>query len=493
MARTSLAEAGDAEAEAAALRRTKLGLPLKAIYGVGAFADACYQAALNTFLFFYLTQVCGLGNSLAGATVSLGLVIDAAADPLVGSLSDNARTPIGRRHPFMIGGILAMAVGLGMLFSLPRGMAGLPLAAAALAVLAFLRIAHSTFFLPYVGLGAELSDNYAERTDIVASRFFFSVFGGVAVIWLGRGVFMTGGEGLMNRAAYAPFGWASAGLALAAGLACAFGTLPALRRLHTVAAARHGVARQFVADVVEAFHNRTFVVVFASLLAMFVSFGVIATLTLDVNGFFYHLPSDVLTLVLYATPLGTFAGVPISLFLLRGVEKRAVVIGGLFFYAATLALPPLLKIAGWLPLGVALSAIVFVANLLLAAIAACVGIAFQSAMADAADEHEHLYGTRREAVYYAGLNFSVKAAAAGGALLGGLTLDLIGFPTGVAAKSGFATAIPTRTLTELGLFFGPGAAALMALSGGIFLAFGLTRDRHAAIQQALAQRRAGVA
>lgn len=473
------------------MRATKTGLPMKAVYGLGAFSDAAYQAALNNFLFFYLTQVCGLANSLAGLTVSLGLVIDAVADPLVGSLSDNSRSPIGRRHPFMLGGIFPMALCLGIVFSLPRSLSGWSLAGATLAVLAVLRIAHSIFYLPYLGLGTELSDDYAERTQIVAFRFFFTVLGSFAALWLGRGVFLTGAEGLMNRAAYIPFGWACGAMALIAGLVCIIGTLPALGRLHLVPRAERGIVRQFLLDVAEAFRNRTFVIVFASLLAMFMSFGVISTLSLDVYGFFYRLPSGALTLVLYATPVGTLIGVPVSLVIIRILEKRTVVIGGLFLYALVLAVPPLLKIAGLLPDGTPLAAVVIGASLVLAAIAACVGIALQSAMADASDEHEHLFGTRREAVYYAGLNFSYKTALAGGALIGGLMLDLIGFPTGLAVHGGLKTRIASKTLTELGLVFGPGVAALLALSGVIFVAFRLTRGRHAAILSALTIRRSG--
>ena len=52
-------------ARAAALRRTPVGLIMTAIYGTGTLADSTTNTALNLFLFFYLTAVCGLPNSLA--------------------------------------------------------------------------------------------------------------------------------------------------------------------------------------------------------------------------------------------------------------------------------------------------------------------------------------------------------------------------------------------------------------------------------------------
>ena len=67
-------------------------------------------------------------------------------------------------------------------------------------------------------------------------------------------------------------------------------------------------------------------------------------------------------------------------------------------------------------------------------------------MADAADEHEFLFGTRREGLYYAGLNFSAKAASGLGALVAGLALDLIAFPTNLAAHGGANALIQAANL-----------------------------------------------
>ncbi|HEV2364607.1 MAG TPA: MFS transporter [Caulobacteraceae bacterium] len=481
---------GGAQASAE-LRKAPLGAGMKAIYGVGAIADAIYLAALGTFLFFYLTLVCGLANSLAGAVISVGLVVDAIADPLVGSLSDNARSRLGRRHPFMFAGLIPFTLGLGLIFSLPVGLSPGALALWALAVLILLRVSHSTWFLPYIGLGAELTDDFAERTDVVAARIFIAVPGTLACLFLARGVFMKGAAGQFDRAAYAPFGWACAALALTAGLACAIGTLPALPRLHAVGAPARKFGAQFVRDLAEMFANRTFIVVFASLLSMFAGFGLVATLVLHVYNFFWRLPAWGVTAILFATPLGGLLGAPLYLALFRQAEKRTVVIVGLLSYAVILAALPPLKIFGLLPSGLPLDLLLLGATFALAIIAACVAIAFQSAMADAADEHEHLFGTRRESLYYAGLNFSVKVAAAGGAAVAGVGLDLIGFPTALASKGGMAAHIPPAAITRLGLLFGPGGAAIIALSGIIFFAFGLTRSKHEDILASLSERRRG--
>src|SRR5580658_9224276 len=111
-------------AAAADLRRRPLGLGLMTLYAGGAVTDAVVQAALASFLFFYLTAVCGLSNSLTGVSLFVALAVDSVVDPLVGSISDNSWTRWGRRHPFMLAGAAPLAVALGLLFSIPPGLSG---------------------------------------------------------------------------------------------------------------------------------------------------------------------------------------------------------------------------------------------------------------------------------------------------------------------------------------------------------------------------------
>src|SRR5215467_13722003 len=96
-------------------RRTRLTVLQKTTYGSGALADGMASAALG-FLFFYMTAVCGLSGTLAGASLVIALLVDSVADPMIGSLSDNTSTPFGRRHPWMLLAVLPLALSLGLLF-----------------------------------------------------------------------------------------------------------------------------------------------------------------------------------------------------------------------------------------------------------------------------------------------------------------------------------------------------------------------------------------
>ena len=97
---------------------TKLSLSIKAIYGTGQFADSVSSTALSTFLLFYLNAVCGLPGVLAGASLFVALFVDSFVDPLMGSISDNTTSAWGRRHGFMILGLLNILLLERALFSL---------------------------------------------------------------------------------------------------------------------------------------------------------------------------------------------------------------------------------------------------------------------------------------------------------------------------------------------------------------------------------------
>ena len=118
-------------------------------------------------------------------------------------------------------------------------------------------------------------------------------------------------------------------------------------------------------------------------------------------------------------------------------------------------------------------------------------VGFQSMMADAADEHEMLFGARREGVYFAGLSFSTKAASGLGGLISGAVLSLIHFPADLAAKGGDAAHIPLATVNSLGLAYGivPGVLTFACIIFTLF--YRIDRAAHARIQETLAARRTG--
>ena len=102
-------------------------------------------------------------------------------------------------------------------------------------------------------------------------------------------------------------------------------------------------------------------------------------------------------------------------------------------------------------------------------------------MADAADEHEFLYGVRREGLFFSALTFAVKAASGLGGFIAGISLDLIHFPTAIAQKDLGVVALPSSTLRELGIMSGPFPAAMTLLAPLALFGYSVSKRRHAII------------
>ena len=62
------------------------------------------------YLLAFYSQVVGLDPRLVGLALFISLLFDAVSDPLVGYWSDNLRSRWGRRHPFMYGAAIPVAL-----------------------------------------------------------------------------------------------------------------------------------------------------------------------------------------------------------------------------------------------------------------------------------------------------------------------------------------------------------------------------------------------
>jgi GPH family glycoside/pentoside/hexuronide:cation symporter len=115
-----------------------------------------------------------------------------------------------------------------------------------------------------------------------------------------------------------------------------------------------------------------------------------------------------------------------------------------------------------------------------------VSVAYPSMMADAADEHEYLYGSRREGLYFAGLGFAGKAATGLGVMIAGIALDLIHFPK--TEGPGAGALLPAEMQSRLVSIWGPVPAVIAVTALLILSAYSITRARHDEISSELARR-----
>lgn len=116
------------------------------------------------------------------------------------------------------------------------------------------------------------------------------------------------------------------------------------------------------------------------------------------------------------------------------------------------------------------------------------GIFFGSMMADAADEHELLFGTRREGMYFAGITLSAKAAIATGLLIGGVAITAIGLPQNLG-DSAVALHLDPHIALLLGVAGGPVPAIISTASLALMLFYRIDRAAQTRIAEAPAIRR----
>jgi len=464
-----------------------------AVFSTGDAVLGVVDTVLGTFLLFYLTAVCGISGTLAGIATLMSLLIDAVVDPLIGFISDGTQSRLGRRHPFILASLIPLAGSFWMLFATPRLTPEPLLFAYCAGVLILLRISYSVFTLPFVAQYAEISRDYRERSKLGAYRSFLNIVANVLTTVLAYSVFLRGTEGLTNRAGYAGLGAVCAGMILLFGLVCALGTLPMRNRMHAVAAERFSLAK-FASEIGDVARNRSFRVLFLTVLVFWIAQGVAGALGLHLSKYFWGLPNDIIQLGGIFSAVGLATGIFVAAFLLQRFEKRDVSVVGLGVFCALQLLPVALRLTGLFPFeGVPLYAVLCAINVVAGWVSTAVAIAFAAMMADTSDEHEYIYGTRREALYFSGLTFSFKAAVGIGAFAGGIALDtVIGFPRDIAAL-GPNPHIATDVLRNLGLIAGPAAAAVSAISAIMLLGYRLDAKEHARMLTAIAERKAGAA
>ncbi|NGY04157.1 MFS transporter [Solimonas terrae] len=476
------------EYERALLRSVPIPRASKLSYAAGSVLDLTVNTSINVFLLFYASVVCGLSAALSGGALAMGLIVDAVADPLIGSLSDNHHSRWGRRLPFMVLGAPVLLLSFVLLFSLPQLTNQWVLFATLSAACIAVRVSLSLFNLPYFAVGAEISDDAGERSDIIAWRWLAGMLAALVTVALGFSVFFKGPHGTGTRAAYAPFAMTLAAMMCVAAMLSMSAVRQTLPRQHLPPPRGSASVTGFFLELGELAANRTFLVVFVVALLFAAAQGITQSLGLHANTFFWRLTSDQIQLVTLAFPVGLILGAPCAGSIVARLERRTAAFIGLSGLILAQATPAALKLSGLLkPEVLPLAEVLALSALAGGAMTTVAAIALLSMITDAADEHELRFGARREGLYFASWSFASKAASGLGTFLSGIALQAINFPVGDVDST---TVLPAATANALGFIYGPGAAVLSALSVAVLLRYRLNRNTHSAILAELQRRRA---
>lgn len=154
----------------------------KIAFGFGMLANQMFPAALGVF-FVLLIDGGGFSALAWGVLAFAPRVFDAITDPIMGFISDNTRSKYGRRRQYVFVGALILGISYIAMWQLyPENGQNYNFAYFMGWSLVFY-LGLTIFSVPYVAMGYEMSDDFHERTTIMAVSQFIGQWAWVIAPW----------------------------------------------------------------------------------------------------------------------------------------------------------------------------------------------------------------------------------------------------------------------------------------------------------------------
>ena len=440
---------------------TRVPMTTALAFGGPIFALSSTLFFVQFFFLKFATDVLLIAPVLVGTLFALGRGWDAISDPIVGAWSDRTRTRLGRRRPWMLAALPALALTFAMLWIPPARLAGAALVAWIAVALFGFYTAFTAYIIPHQSLGAELSTDHHDRSRIFGVRHASFLVGMMIAFACMQ---------LVRNAENQRDGAAEVAVVVIVALLVLL-IPPGLVRERAEYQGR-GAERPFRAlgDVLRNPHARLFLLVHT--IEMMGS-GVLGILSPYMIEYVLKRP-DLIGPLPAVYVVCSAVSIPLWVRLSRRFGKRntwmvAMVVTGLSFGATFL-------------IGENDVAPMIVLLVFAGAAAGCGGTVGPSILADVIDYDEYLSGERKEGIYSAAWGFTLKASHALVILLVGLVLELSGFRPNVDQTV-------TADLALRGLYAGLPLTAFLT-GAFLFRRFRLDQEEHTRIRSEL-ERRAG--
>lgn len=162
--------------------RTKVAMGQKVAFGLGMLANQMFPAALGIFM-VVLVQNLGFPTWMWGILFFLPRVFDSVTDPIMGFISDNTRSVWGRRRHFVFIGAIIMGISFVLMWQLYKE-DGINYNFTYFLIWSLVFYLGLTIFsVPYVAMGYEMSDDFHERTSIMAIAQWIGQWAWVIAPW----------------------------------------------------------------------------------------------------------------------------------------------------------------------------------------------------------------------------------------------------------------------------------------------------------------------
>lgn len=469
-------------AEAAAVGTTPPArLGTKLVYGLGSVAFGIKDGGFQVFLLFFYNQVLGLPATLVGLAAAIAIVTDAVIDPIIGQTSDNWRSRLGRRHPFMYAAALPVAVLFFLLWN-PPAWSMWPLFFYLLFTAIALRIAIACYEIPSAALAPELSPDYDQRTSLLAFRFLFGALGNGVMLLIALTFFLVATKaqptGMLNQHGYSLYGIVAALLMMASILASAFGTQSRVKYMRQLPPQHRPTLRQLVREMYESLSHRSLLMVTIGSLFSGMAIGMGSVFNTYFGTYFWKFTPQQLGALGAGALLATIIAVPLAPVVSRKLDKRRGFILTAFASLFVNNITMVLKLFGLLPPDGSnvLLLIFFISTTIGLALAITSAILAGAMITDVVEDSEMRTGRRSEGLFSASLSFVSKATSALGILLGSSLIDLVNFPKNVAPA--LIETVAPGAVRNLVLIYVPIQIVLWFIAISMIARYRISREMH---------------
>ena len=469
------------------MNSNKLTVKTKVAFGIGATGEGATNWIFAALTFFFYNQVLGLSGSLTGLAVLIAIIFDAVSDPVMGSISDRFVSKLGRRHPFMFVAPFPTVIAIYLMFFPPIGLSEYGLFGWLTFSTILLRLSITLFAVPHLALGAELSDDYFERSRVMSYNNLFGYMGVIIMhifVWFLIFPFFAGEKiGQLYQESYMPIAIFSMVLISLCILSSAFFTKDRIPYLKQPSRNKSKVKIiDLFKDIIGAISNRNYARLLAGLFFLSMLIGTHETLAIYMGTFFWELSPLQIGWLIINNILGYAFGFIATAKLHQRFDKPIVIVASVIGLTIFWSASANIALLGFAPERGSWEIVFMI--IFLGSIASASGsilhISVMSALADIADEHELNTGIRQEGVFYAARAFFSKTSNGIGHVIAGVALDFIAFPENAVPGK-----IPEETLFNLGLIDGPFAMIWGLIAVFFYARYKITKESHAKIKEKL--------
>ena len=160
----------------------KVDFGQKVAFGLGMLANQMFPAAMGIF-FVVLVEDLGFSTTMWAVLYFAPRLFDAITDPIMGFISDNTKSRWGRRRQYVFIGALIMGTTFIVMWQLYKDN-GLEYNFYYFLFTSLIFYLGMTIFsVPYVAMGYEMSDDFHERTNIMAVSQWIGQWAWVIAPW----------------------------------------------------------------------------------------------------------------------------------------------------------------------------------------------------------------------------------------------------------------------------------------------------------------------